>query len=347
MSRNLAAAGLALVASLGALAGAAQNPQLPLDVARVLAGRYPESAIMSYIPGVAWASSLRLAQLTSDEKWKEKPRRDMEPFLTGAKPAIAQPYLLTSLAGHLALSDLAQVDGNNEAAALAQKAADFILAEKPEDIVKFGRGWTDDMFMASTLLSRVAARSKDDRYARVVGRLLTSYAEKLQRPDGLFIHAVNGPHAWGRGNGFALLGLTEALTFLGENWPDRARVLEIYRKHVRALISHQSDDGSWRQVVDEPSSYRELTVTAMTVVAMARGVRRGWLEKDVVPVIDRGWQAVLARVNPDGTVKDVCSSTGAGPTKDYYLNRPVINGADDRGGAMALLAAIEMAELRR
>jgi hypothetical protein len=29
------------------------------------------------------------------------------------------------------------------------------------------------------------------------------------------------------------------------------------------------------------------------------------------------------------------------------LNRPVVNGADDRGGAMALLAAIEVAMLRR
>ena len=57
--------------------------------------------------------------------------------------------------------------------------------------------------------------------------------------------------------------------------------------------------------------------------------------------------AVAARVNADGTVKDVCSGTGGGPTKEYYLNRPVVNGADDRGGAMALLAAIEMESLRR
>ena len=63
--------------------------------------------------------------------------------------------------------------------------------------------------------------------------------------------------------------------------------------------------------------------------------------------MNRGWQAVAARVNSDGTVKDVCSGTGAGPTKEYYLNRPVVNGADDRGGAMALLAAIEVATLRK
>jgi unsaturated rhamnogalacturonyl hydrolase len=334
-----------LVAGVAIEIEAQPAARTPLAVASVLAARYPESPIMSYIPGVAWAGSLRLSQLTGDTKWLDKPRRDLAPFLSGTKPAIAEPYLLTSLAGHLALADLADVDRNDEAFALARRAADFIIAG--DGSINYARTWTDDMFMATTLLARVGARIRDDRYARAVGRLLTSYADKLQRPDGLFIHAAEGPHAWGRGNGFALLGLTEALTFLASSWPDRAKVLEIYRRHVRAMRSHQAEDGSWRQVVDEPSSYRELTVTAMTVAAMARGVRLGWLAPDLRAAIDRGWSAVLARVNEDGTLKDVCSGTGAGATKEYYLNRPAVNGADDRGGAMALLAAIEMEALLR
>ena len=100
-------------------------------------------------------------------------------------------------------------------------------------------------------------------------------------------------------------------------------------------------------MVDEPTSYRELTVTAMTVAAMSRGVRLGWLDKSYVPAIDRGWRAVTARVGDDGALRDVCASTGAGASKEHYLNRPVINGADDRGGAMVLLAALEIAENRR
>ena len=71
------------------------------------------------------------------------------------------------------------------------------------------------------------------------GACCTSYAESLQRPDGIFIHALEGPHAWGRGNGFALLGVTEALAYLPDTWPDRAGVLEIYRKHLRALVTYR------------------------------------------------------------------------------------------------------------
>jgi rhamnogalacturonyl hydrolase YesR len=316
----------------------------PLDVARILAAKYPAQPIMSYIPALSWSGSLRLAALTGEDRWREKPRTDMAAFLSGKTPAIAEPYRLTSLAGHLAFADAAALDKNAAAGALAAKAAQFILPPAPGDGVRFATHWTDDMFMASSLLSR----ADNGAHAAVVRVLLTTYAEKLQRPDGLFIHAQDGPYAWGRGNGFALLGVTEALTHLPESWSDRARVLEIYRKHVKALAGHQSDDGSWRQVVDEPTSYRELTVTAMTVAALSRGVARGWIDRATYqPVIDRGWQAVAARVMDDGTVRDVCSGTGSGPTKEYYLNRPVVNGADDRGGAMALLAAIEVETLRR
>ena len=304
---------------------------------------------MSYIPATAWSASLRLAQLTGEEKWKAKPRADMQPFISNAKPAIAEPYQLTSLAGHLAFFDLGASDRNAAASDLAEKAAAYILSDVPEELVKFRRNWTDDMFMASSLLSRAAAfdKASGSRSANTIERLLTTYAESLQRPDGIFIHANEGPHAWGRGNGFALMGLAEALTYLPANSPGRPKILEIYRKHINALIPLASDDGSWRQVVDEPSSYRELTVTAMSVAAMARGIRLGWLTPAARSVVDKGWRAVVARVNEDGTVRDVCSGTGAGPTKEYYLNRPAVSGADDRGGAMALLAAIEVEELAR
>lgn len=316
----------------------------PLDVARALAARYPTDPIMSYIPALSWSGSLRLAALTGEDKWREKPRAQMATFLAGKTPAIAEPYRLTSLAGHLAFADAATLDGNAAAGALLQKAAQFIVAEAPDEGFRFSTHWTDDMFM----LSSVLLRADTGAYGELVRVMLTTYSNKLQRPDGLFNHAQNGPHAWGRGNGFALLGLTQGLIYLPESRPDRKMVLDIYRAHVRAMAAHQSDDGSWRQVVDEPTSYRELTVTAMTVAAMARGVARGWIDASTYrPVIDRGWKAVAARVMDDGTVRDVCSGTGAGPTKDYYLNRPVVNGADDRGGAMALLAAIEVETLRR
>jgi unsaturated rhamnogalacturonyl hydrolase len=342
----------------------ARAGRAPLDVARLLAPKYPAQPIMSYIPALSWSGALRLAKLTGEARFREKPVAEMTPFVSGAKPAIAEPYLLTSLAGHLALSDWGELEGNAEAAAVARKGADFMLPQARDqraairnqeaaagdqgEIVRFPRAWTDDMFMAVSVLARAAARTKgDDPYAATAGRLLTTYAEQLQRPDGIFIHAKEGPHAWGRGNGFAAFGLMEALTYLPASSPDRSRVLQSYQSLMKGLIGHQAPDGMWRQVVDEPGSYREFTVTAMVVTAMARGVRLGWLDDSYRPMVSRAWQGLLARIAEDGSLMDVCTGTGSGPTKQYYLDRAGVTGADDRGGAMGLTAALEIEELNR
>jgi rhamnogalacturonyl hydrolase YesR len=315
----------------------------PLAVARILARKYPAQPGMSYIPALAWSSHLRLSEMTGEAEWREKAEKQMQPLIADPALAKAEPRRLTSLAGALAFHDAWRLTRNSEAHSVAMEVAPLMLPQSGAEIVRYATGWTDDMFMASSILSRAGTVDM----ASTVGRLLTSYAAKLQRPDGLFIHAADGPHAWGRGNGFALLGLTEALTYLPDSWSDRPRVLDSYRRQVAALAKLQTDDGSWRQVVDEPSSYRELTVTAMTTAAMARGVRLGWIDRDrYVPAINRGWDAVAARVNPDGTVKDVCTGTGAQNSREYYLTRPAVNGADDRGGAMALLAAVEVQLMR-
>ena len=330
---------------LGQPAPSAQAPTEPLAVARILAAKYPAQPIMSYIPALSWSSQLRLSELSGEPQWRAKALKDIEAFTSGRAAAKTEPYRLTSLAGAFAFFDAWTIARDGAAQKLAVEIASLIMSpENNGGELKFATGWTDDMFMASAVLSRLGAVSQ----AEPMRRMLTTYAQKLQRPDGLFIHAEDAPHAWGRGNGFALLGVTEALTYLPETRSGRADALAIFRRHVAALARHQSEDGSWRQVVDEPSSYRELTVTAMTTAAMARGVRLGWIDRATYePLITRGWNAVASRVNADGTVTDVCSGTGAQPTKDYYMNRPVVNGADDRGGAMALLAAIEMEMLRR
>lgn len=318
----------------------------PLDVARRMAERYPMAPAMSYIPAMAWSGAMRLSAWTKEPRWADKAKAEMRPFLSGERPVTAEKNSLASLGGHIAFADLALLERHQAAADLAKAAADLILPQQADEVVRFGAGWTDDMYMGAAPLVRVASLTKDVRYANAASRLLLSYAEKLQRPDGIFIHATNGPHAWGRGNGFASLGLADALQHLPAEAPDRARLLSVYRTHLTALLTFQSDDGTWRQVIDEPSAFRELTSTALFLTTMARGVRLGWLDKSFVPAIDRAWLAILARVGTDGSIRDVCSSTGAGPSKEHYLTRPVTNGPDDRAGAMVLLAALEMDELR-
>ena len=63
--------------------------------------------------------------------------------------------------------------------------AQLFLPQAPGETVRFARGWTGDMFMATSVLARVAARTKEDRYTAAVGRILTAYAAELQRREPL------------------------------------------------------------------------------------------------------------------------------------------------------------------
>ena len=67
-------------------------------------------------------------------------------------------------------TDAGTLDGNAAAAALAQKAADFILPQSPDEAVRFPRKWTDDMFMAASVLARVGAATKDPKYGAAAGQ---------------------------------------------------------------------------------------------------------------------------------------------------------------------------------
>ena len=323
----------------------ARSSRDPLAVARVLAARYPQTPLVSYIPSVAWAATLRLADITKDDALRQKVLSETRPWTSRERPLFGGRVALTAVAGTLIYADLAE-RGDEAARSLAVQGADEALKVAPTGYAQHGAGWTDDMFMLASILSRTGSLPGRERDFDHLAEMLISYAGRLQREDGVFVHFTDGRVAWGRGNGFAALGAAEALTALPARHGSRARLLDIYRRHMNGMIAMQAPDGMWRQVVDEPGAYREESVTAMTLTAMARGLRRGWLEGNIFrPAVDRAWRALAAHVTESGAIVDVCTGTGSQATLRLYLDRPAISGFDDRGGAMALLAALETHEL--
>lgn len=323
----------------------------PLQVATLLAQKYPQQPSITYIPAVAWSATLTLSQIRRDLGLAAKVKEAAVPYLNGGRPSIEGEPDTTKLAGHILFADLAAAEADADVRSqyqkLAVEAAQLYRPENAGDPARFGRSWTDDMFMTYTLLGRAGKLSGDPSHFDLLARSAESYIQKLQRPDGFFIHAPDAEHAWGRGNGFASLGLMEALTYLPANHAKRAALLQSFRKQMAALKKVQSPAGTWRQVIDHPESYREVTATAMHLAAMARGIRLGWLDRTYLPVAERAWRGLNARIADDGGLADVCDGTGAGPTLRYYLERPAVFGMNDRGGAMSLLAAVEMAELQK
>jgi rhamnogalacturonyl hydrolase YesR len=209
---------------------------------------------------------------------------------------------------------------------------------------------SDAMFLGTPLLAVTARLTRDPKYREMALRHLRFMVKMNRRPDALHQHSPLDPEhtAWGRGNGFVTLGLVLTLSELSEGSPGYVEVLELFREHLTAMISHQDVLGMWHQVIDHPESYREFTVTCMTTFAIVRGIRCGWLERERFdPLVRSAWRSIKQRIASDGSLADVCAGTGKMKSLREYLDRPAILGKDDRGGAMALLVSTELAYAER
>ena len=202
----------------------------------------------------------------------------------------------------------------------------------------------EDFFFSSAVLGRAFAETGRVFYTDLLEEFLPIAG--IQEEDGLFRHSRYGPIHWGRGNGFAAIGLAECLTYMPKSWRGWEAVLDMFTRHMEALRPLQVPSGMYLQVVDFPGSYQELTATCMIGYAMARGIRLGLLDDSYRQTVELAWRAATERIDAAGNVVDGCTGTGVMDGLRSYLDRPANSGYDDRTGSMALWFAAEMARLR-
>jgi rhamnogalacturonyl hydrolase YesR len=324
----------------------------PFEVAKQLAEVYGhELKSVEYIPAMALVGRLQLGELTDDPRHRRDVDRVVAPYVTGEKPTLGRGVGGSHLAGHLVFGELArraeQPETRSRLVALARQAADlgFDADGKPLPSMPHHNEMSDAVFMGCPILVQVGRLTGEDRYFDQALAHLRFVQRLCLRDDGLYRHSPLDETAWGRGNGFPALGLALCLSDLPKEHPAFPQMLADFRRHMDALRPHQDVTGMWHQVVDRPGSYRELTGTCMITVAMLRGIREGWLDRETFqPVVDRAVPALLARIAPDGTLVDVCTGTGKQPNLRAYFDRAAILGQDPRGGAMALLFVTELAQ---
>ena len=92
----------------------------------------------------------------------------------------------------------------------------------------------------------------------------------------------------------------------------------------------------WRQIIDNPNSWKETSSTAMLTYAMILGVKNGWLDKKIYGTAARkAWLALLSYLDEKDNLRNVCEGTGAKNSFDWYQNRRRLTG--DLHGQAAML----------
>lgn len=187
------------------------------------------------------------------------------------------------------------------------------------------RLWIDDMFMITALQARAYYATGDEKYLERTAREMVLYLNQIQVSNGLFFHAPNAPFYWARGNGWMAVGMAEVLRMLPDEErykPYRERIMEGYQKMMASLLRYQIYDGMWGQLVDNMSSWRETSGSAMFTYAMIVGVKNGWLDKEKYGTAARkGWLALLTYLTDNYDITEVCEGTGAKNDYQYYLDR--------------------------
>lgn len=295
---------------------------------------------VGYIPGLAVHARWRFSEITNDPSQQKV----VASILEGARPV---PKSQTEFAGHLAYATVArasQGELHDRTLAAVRQAADqlFTGTTRRNGRLPGPQEMSDAVFMCGPILCEAGSLTGEGKYFEACVNYMAEMRKLRQRDDGLYRHGHLCDAAWGRGNGFPAVGTAWCLTRLPVDHPGRADLLQSFQQHMAALAKHQTANGLWRQVIDVPEAYEEFSATAMIGFAMQRGVDSGWLDQATYqPLADRAWSAICQRIEPGGKIIDICEGTGTQKSLEDYLNRKAIRGVDDRGGAMALLFAIE------
>lgn len=195
------------------------------------------------------------------------------------------------------------------------------------------RLWIDDMYMINVLQTQAFRVTGDLKYVERAAREMVLYLDTIQNPDGLFYHTPETPFVWGRGDGWMAAGMPMILKYLPKDNGCYGRIRDGYLKMMSALLANQRESGLWGQLVTDLESWEEMSCSAMFTFGFISGIRLGLLDESVYgPAARKAWIALCSRLDEHANLPDVCIGTNAKDSRNWYLERPRVNG-DPHGQA--------------
>ena len=97
-------------------------------------------------------------------------------------------------------------------------------------------------------------------------------------------------------------------------------LINILNCQVKALKKYQSPTGMWHTLIDEETSYEETSATAGFAFGILKAVHMGIISKDYEVCGKKAIEALISKVDDDGSVTDVSTGTPMGNDKEFYRN---------------------------
>ena len=168
--------------------------------------------------------------------------------------------------------------------------------------------WVDSMYMLPPFLARAGHFDESVRQ-------LDGYWQVLFNPENSLLshqwsdetQSFPRKAAWAVGNGWAMAGMARVIDLLPQTHAEaRNRMIQRVKTLLDAALPYQMPDGSFHDVLDDPSTFREVNFSQMLAYTVYRGVADGWLDAFYLPAADLARSAALSEVDAFGLVRNVC-----------------------------------------
>ncbi len=190
----------------------------------------------------------------------------------------------------------------------------------------------DTIFMTLLFLGKAGkVLNRKDCIEEVNYQILNHIRYLFDKRKGMFFHGFNfnyhhnyGEVYWGRGNGWYTVGIMELLSEITIDDAVRRYFLSVYKTQVKALKRYaDQDNGLWHTVIDDETTYIEISGSAAFLCGIMQGVRKGILKReDYEELIQKAMLNILDYISEDGTVRNVSYGTPVGHSKECYRQIP-------------------------
>lgn len=253
----------------------------------------------------------------------------------------------------LARAPATEAAGDLDYVGAARKVANHLVARPTAGgaMLHGLQGYDNDMvfvdyiYYAGPYLALLSAVCGPE-YMEAAARQTLAHVALLRDPGSDLFHHCFDPErgetngiAWGRGNGWAMLGLVDTLELLPSEHPARGELERVCLAQMRACVRLQHDSGHWHTILDDPESPLEPSIAAFMVTALAKARGLGLAGDAVVAAIARAWNATRDALHSGGRFPTSMTEWPSWEASDYYA-RP--SGVNTWGQGIYLRACAQM-----
>jgi len=229
----------------------------------------------------------------------------------------------------------------------APRTAEHGFQHDVSDKVNPGELWDDTLFMTGLFLARYGqASGRADLVDEAIRQFLVHTRYLSDPATGLWFHGwtFEGRHnfaraRWARGNAWVTACILDLFELADLPASVRMYLHGVLTAQVEALLPLQTASGAWRTLLDDPTSYEEISATAGFAYGLLKASRQGLGDARWAAAGWRGVQAVLANIDAAGTVQNVSYGTRMGHDLQFYRDIPLH--PTGYGQALAILCLVE------